>query len=71
MRGAGRFRRLPRDAVVSTGGTNCAFELKPQNGTGSEGGAVCRYPGTLVPPPRAGIDNNAEGEEAAASFGVG
>ena len=70
MSGAGRLRRLQRDAFVSTGGVSCAFELRPPNGAGSEGGAVCRYPGTVVPPPRAGIDSNAEGEEAS-SFGVG
>jgi hypothetical protein len=40
VRGAGRLRRLPRDAAASTGGASCVFEPRPPNGRGSEGGEV-------------------------------
>ena len=64
MSGAGRRRCFRRDAIVSTWGENRVFEVSP-NGSGSEGGEVCKYPGTQAPPPRVGIVNNASVEEAA------
>ena len=66
--GAGRLRCFRLDVIISICGVNCVFDWISPKGCGSEGGAVCRYPGTLAPPPRAGIDNSANGEEVTGNW---